>query len=354
MNLYDYIYVDIEKAVSLYSQLTGGVVEVREAVSERSRNQDNKRKYDFKVFKHDAGGTEGSKEGLKETIKPYHSFLAELEDELEKNYHMAVVDEEMDFRNSDTRQLLSEVLCLKVTGRGVIEDYERIKLISKAYPDLVSLINKSIQSSVKDTPEYITALERIEELEEQTQSIKDKNQKHRANLEIREQKKKLNQISESVKSVDSVEQWILDGMKTWIDTFLPNITNLRIYPPVDDPTIHVFGHLKPECFTDSDSNSFHFTYGSIPSEDISMVGIVTSVPPEDEDDFNPLVEFGDEELSANESIERAFRGIFRGFDGFENMVRTARYPRVLVYPILVYRKSKPNKTLQATAASRHA
>lgn len=351
MDLYDYIYVDIDKAVSLYSQLTGGVVEVREAVSEHSKNQDNKRKYDFRVFKHDAGGTEGSRDGLKETIKPYHSFLRELEDELERNHHMAVVNERINLRDVSDRKVLSEALCLKVTGRCVIEDYERIKAISKAYPSLVSLINKSIESSVKDTPEYIAALERIQELEAQAKSINDRNQKNRANQEIKAQRKQLGNLAKEVNLLDGVEPWILDGMKTWIDTFLPNITNLRVYPPVDDPTVHVFGHLKSECFTDSDSNSFHFTYGSMPSEEISMIGIVTSVPSEVEDDFDPLLEFGDGELTENESIERAFRGIFRGFDGFENMVRTVRYPRVLVYPVLVYRKSNPNKALQLTQTS---
>lgn len=57
MNLYDYIYVDTEKLTSVYSQLTGGIVEARESVSETSQNIDNKRRYDFKIFKHDAGGT---------------------------------------------------------------------------------------------------------------------------------------------------------------------------------------------------------------------------------------------------------------------------------------------------------
>jgi hypothetical protein len=56
VNLYDYIYVDFEKAISLYSQLTGGVVELRETQTEKGIAADNKRNYNFKVFKHDAGG----------------------------------------------------------------------------------------------------------------------------------------------------------------------------------------------------------------------------------------------------------------------------------------------------------
>ena len=65
--------------------------------------------------------------------------------------------------------------------------------------------------------------------------------------------------------------------------------------------------------------------------------------------FTPLQEFEKEELKDYESVERAFRGMFRGFDGIEAMVRTCRYPRVLVHPILVYRQTSPNKALQRTS-----
>ena len=66
MQLYDFIYVDLEKVISIYSQMTGGVVEVLERSTENSRSADNKRNYDFKVFKHDAGGTTNDRSALKE------------------------------------------------------------------------------------------------------------------------------------------------------------------------------------------------------------------------------------------------------------------------------------------------
>ena len=82
MPLYDYLYVDLPKVISIYSQITGGIVESRETTREHARSADNKRNYDFKVFRHDAGGTTNDKNGVKEVIKPHHSLLAELESEL--------------------------------------------------------------------------------------------------------------------------------------------------------------------------------------------------------------------------------------------------------------------------------
>ena len=61
MNLYDYLYVDLDKAISLYSQLTGGIVELRETQREKGATSDNKRNYDFKVF---------SKEGFEDLSAP--------------------------------------------------------------------------------------------------------------------------------------------------------------------------------------------------------------------------------------------------------------------------------------------
>lgn len=74
--------------ISLYSQLTGGVVELKETNFERGITADNKRNYDFKVFKHDAGGTTQSIERGKTTLKPYHALLQELEVELSSSGYL--------------------------------------------------------------------------------------------------------------------------------------------------------------------------------------------------------------------------------------------------------------------------
>jgi hypothetical protein len=79
MALYDHLYVDRDRVMSLYSQLSGGIVELRESSVERSQSSDNKRHYDFRVFKHDAGGTTHDVEDVREVVKPHHSVLAELE-----------------------------------------------------------------------------------------------------------------------------------------------------------------------------------------------------------------------------------------------------------------------------------
>jgi hypothetical protein len=346
MNLYDYLYVDLEKAISLYSQLTGGVVELKETHTEKGSTSDNKRNYDFKVFKHDAGGVEHEKEQNKATIKPHHALLQELEQELSSEGYLLDLSKLSDrktLKNPEVRDILKNTLCVKCTGRVVFEDYERMKKIGQDFPAITELINKSSTSTLENSPEYQAVLEQIESLKKVSG---DRNTKSQAKQEAKELQSTLDQSKESAAGVEVLPQWILDGMKTWIDAFLPNITNIRVYPFNEEDDEHLFGHLDSSNFTIQDPTAFHFTYGSFPTEEFTIIGIVTSVPSDEDEKFNPLIEFDKDELADYESVENAFRGMFRGFDGMEAMVRTCRYPRVLVHPILVYRQTSPNKSLK--------
>lgn len=346
MNLYDYIYVDLDKVISLYSQLTGGVVELRETQLEKSSTSNDKRNYDFKVFKHDAGGSTQDKEQDKATIKPYHALLQDLEAELSSSGYLldlAHLENGTTLKDVELRGTLKNALCVKCTGRIVIEDYERMKKIGQDFPEIVKLINKSNTESLKDDPEYQKIEQQIKDLEN---ASGDKNKRAKAKKQAKELREGLDTLLSSSTAVDMVPQWILDGMGAWIDAFLPNITNIRVYPFEDEYDEHIFGHLDASNFTVADPTAFHFTYGSFPTEEFTMLGIITSVPSAEDESFVPLQEFEKEDLEDYESVESAFRGMFRGFDGMEAMVRTCRYPRVLVHPILVYRETLPNKALQ--------
>lgn len=353
MNLYDYIYVDLDKVISLYSQMTGGVVEVMERNAESSRSADNKRNYDFKVFKHDAGGTEIDKTASKETIKPHHALLKETEEALAINGYLVDLtapDAVKSFRDSAFRAQLKDTFCIKVRGRAVIEDYERIKGIATAFPEVVKLINKSSESTLLSSPAYIELNEQVAATEAAIKGSKDRNARSSEEQRLNKMKEALSNLVATATKINVVEQWILDGMKTWINTFLPGIVNLRVYPSIDRPDEHVFGHLKKSCFEDVDASSFHFTYGSFPTEDLTLVGIVTSVPSQEGEQFRPLGEFEKTELADHESVERGFRGVFRGFDSLEKMIRTCRFPRVLVHPLTVYRSVAPNPSFQVRSA----
>lgn len=330
--------------MSLYSQLTGGVVELKETQSERGFTADNKRNYDFKVFKHDAGGTKQEKEQNNFIVKPHHSLLQELEAELLSSGHLLDLNRlssEQTLKDIKTRDILKQVLCVKCTGRIVIEDYERIKKVGQDFPEIIKLINRSHEDALKETAEYKKIEEEIINLDNTNHKDKGVRQTHKKRAKAL--KEQLEQLVASNSAIEIVPQWILDGLKTWIDAFLPNITSIRVYPFQEQSDEHVFGHLEASNFTLSNPTALHFTYGSFPTEEFTLLGIVTSVPSNQEECFSPLEEFKHGELKDEESVENGFRGVFRGFDGMEAMIRTCRYPRVMVHPVLVYRQASPYK-----------
>jgi len=272
MDMYDFLYVDIEKVVSIYSQITGGIVEVSERSTENSNTSDNKRNYDFKIFKHNAGGTESDKESLKEVVKPHHALIKETEERLlSSNLLIDFTREKKSLRDYDFRKLLKETFCIKVKGRALIEDYERLKTIASAFPDVLDMVNRSVVSTAKNSPEYGNAIATIDAVRSEIKLEKDRNIRATKERQLKELTKKLDSYTEALSKNNGIEQWILDGMKTWIDTFLPGIVNLRIYPTTEAPDEHVFGHLKKQCFVDQNSNSLHFTYGSFPTEELTLV-----------------------------------------------------------------------------------
>ena len=348
MILYDYIYVDLEKVISLYSQLTGGVIELIEKQSEKGVTSDNKRNYDFKVFKHHAGGTSQDKSQNKATIKPYHSLLQELEEKLMESgfsLDIAAIEGNKTLKDKEIRNTLKQALCVKCSGRVVIEDYERMKKIAQDIPNVVKLINKSQLEALLKTAEVQEVKQRIQSLENKTGNTKERAQAKREATEIR---KALEGELKALKTTN-IEQWILDGVETWIDTFLSGIVSIRVYPFGSESDEHVFGHLESSNFTTPSTAALHYTYGTFPTEKFTVLGVVTSVPMGEEDTFKPLREFERKDgLSDYETVEKGFRGLFDGFNGFESIIRTCRYPRVLIHPVLVYREVEAIKSLEST------
>lgn len=351
----DFLYLDLERITSLYSQLTGGLVQQFETSKESQKDSRNIRNYDFKLFKHEAGGTGLNSESLKEVWVSHHDLYSRLENELFNNGFAADLVEDItseDIETGKATEIFQSTLCVRAEGWAVLEDYERIKRISGRYNEITEIINRSIQETLKSSPEYKEILEKFEEKQKETTNIKDRNLKARKNEELKSFQKLLNQLIDT-KKIGIVDDWVIDGMRKWIDTFLPGIFNLRLYPFQTLPSFHILSHLKRECFLDKDIESIHFLYGSKPTLKIGMLGIITSVPPKEKSEFDPMVEFEgleSKEGLESQSFERAFRGVFRGFDGFEEIIRTCRYPRIMVYPISIYRAIKPNKSLQRTRA----
>jgi hypothetical protein len=351
----DFIYLDMKKVSSLYSQLSGGIVQSVEASSTTSENSKNLRNYDLKIFKHEAGGTETESQLLKETRVSHHDIYNELEKELFKNGYAAEIGVDITKENVDSGEavkIFENALCIKAEGYVVLEDYERITRIADNYEDITKFINNSILSNLKETPEFKNILIQIDVMKEDIKKMKNGSQKTNKKNELEKFESNLNELMAS-KQVGKVDDWIIEGLKTWVRVFLPDVFNVRLYPFEDSANFHVMSNVKRNFFLDDNTESVHYLFGSKPTIKVTMLGVITSIPQKEGDSFEPMREFDhpnlEEEGNEAQSFEKGFRGVFRGFDGLEGMIRTCRYPRIMVQPIAIYRAIKPNKALQRTS-----
>lgn len=348
----DFIYLDMNKVSSLYSQVSGGILQSYEVSSNSSENSKNLRNYNFKIFKHEAGGTGTESQGLKEVRVSHHEVYSELERELFKHGYIAEIGTDVTKEHVESgtaTETFESALCVKAEGHIVLEDYERITRIADNYEDVTGFINNSIKSSLKEAPELADFFDSIKTIKEDISKTKNGSPKNKKINELKELENALDTLIND-KLVGKVDEWVIEGLKTWVNVFLPNIFNVRLYPFSDLMNFHVMSNVKREFFLDDDTESVHFLFGSKPTIKVTMLGVITSIPKKDDESFDPMEEFDcedlDEEGNEHLSVESAFRGMFRGFDGLEAMIRTCRYPRIMLQPIAIYRAIKPNKALK--------
>jgi hypothetical protein len=107
---------------------------------------------------------------------------------------------------------------------------------------------------------------------------------------------------------------------------------------------------------DTDLGNLLVAYGTRPTVKLTVFGLVTSVPSESEEGFDPLSEYPEEDADGSNlggevqdedaetdeqraaDYERVFRQMFRSMEGFELFSRPTRYPRITVFPIAIYRR----------------
>lgn len=281
----------------------------------------------------------------------HHDLYAKIESTLfEQGY---AVDVSSGFKYSDVKQgIVHENLIgkfyIKAEGWGVIEDYQRIKGIAQRYNNINNFIGQCVVSSLEENSDYQELKNSIKKQKEEISLIKDVKKRKTAEKKILHHENKLKEMIRDLSGLTGVDEWLTDGIVDFIDTFMPGRINLRIYPFEEEPSFHILANLKRESFVDTDMENIIFAYGTRPNVKLTIFGLITSIPSLGELPFDPMLEFEENENEKTNEIddmkgfEKGLRGLFIGFEGFEQMVRFSRYPNITIYPIAVYRNISYN------------
>lgn len=340
--LYDLIYLDFNKASSVYSQIKGGLISQIQSVIENTDNLSPSAGIDIKILKAQIGGISQEKTSLLETRTIHHDLLVKLESELKDAGFLLDLNEAGLKQNDSfdlTRNQLKQFDYVKVEGWATIEDYERLKRLAEKFNDISRFI-KECQIDNSEVGDEVKKLhQQLEDFRKKVSKETNPNKKAQEQAKL----KKLQSDFDRITQADKIPDYLINGIQLFINTFLPGRINFRVYPFEEHPSFQLFANLKRECFIDTDIENLIFSYGSTPNIKLTILGLITSIPEKEGNKFDPLKEFDkDVEQTPEEIFERAFRGVFKGFEGLESFVRYSRYPNVTISPIAVYRNIKRN------------
>lgn len=341
----DLVYLDFDKAASIWSQFEGGL---RERVS--INNDDGKGQkagVTFgipKVAEANLGADYSQKRSTLETKILHHDILDRVDKELTESGLVCDVSKSItssEVSSEYIRETIGDSPYVKATGSCVIENYPRILSICERFNHLVEFISKGGVETIKKSPEFIELQEQINQSNIALKSIKDRNEKKIAQIKLDALKSASTNLCRT--DINNIDDWLINGIKLWIETFMENRVNFRTYPFAQCPSFQVLCNLKRDCIVDQDPEHLFYGYGNRPNVKLTVFGLITSSPALNASEFDPMSEFEtNKPLNDKVAFEQAFRKLFMAMDDIEAFSRYSRYPNITIHPIAIYRSFAAN------------
>lgn len=345
MTIRDLLYLDFDKAASIWSQFQEGLVERTSITDDLGKERSAGTKFGIPgVAEANLGVDYQNKRSILQTRTLHHDVLNSVERRLSGEKLVVDLSKINKDESSPTKihEFIGDRPYLRAEGESVLEDYKHIVAISQRFNEIIEFLQKIHEENFKKSPQYVQLQEGLAKAKEAAK-VGDRNQKAAQNLALREIQRQLEELPKQ--KLEKVEGYLLDGIRLWIDTFMPSRINFRIYPFPNCPSFQVLCNLKRECFVDSDLEHLLYGYGNRPNVALTVFGLITSIPSQTKPAFDPMKEFEiASEISESMALERGFRGAFIGLEAMEGLVRYSRYPNVTVHPIAVYRSFEPSKS----------
>lgn len=333
----DLIYFDYDKAKSINSQLSGGIIsEITRAIEEEG-GLSSEIGFDIKLLKGKIGGSDKERSIKTERIELYHELLNEVENKLSekkvlKDLNVSLTEDGKTY--NDFLDNIPKFTYVKATGWSSFEDFERFKNIMSNFNEIQRLIYASV---LDNNPELIQQKKEISELK---RGLKKANN-HKELTKLKAIEKKFDQTIEEQSEAVLLDETFVERVKTFLDTFTPNRLNFRLAPFDLFPDFQILANLKSEYLVNGDFENVIFTYGSRPNIKLTVFGIITSCPGKTDNrvDLNDeFIGYEDGELSEEVAYDKIFRGVFSSIETFEKFFFVPSHPKIAISPIGIYRE----------------
>ena len=333
----DLIYFDYDKAKSLNSQLSGGLISELTRAIEEEGGSSSDFGFDIKLLKGKIAASDSERTIRTEKIEVYHELLNEIERKLTEHKVLKDLNQSLTKDGKSFNDFLNNVpnyTYIKASGWSSFEDYGRFKNIMSNFNEIQRLIYASV---IENNPEIIEQKAQINDLKRGLQ--KSSNHKELAKLKAIE--KSFDKTIQEHSEANLLDETFVKRVKTFLDTFSPNRLNFRLAPFNDFPEFQILSNLKSQYLVNGDFENVIYTYGSRPNIKLSVFGVITSCPREKDirvDLNDEYLRYEDSELSEEAAYDKIFRNVFSSFENFEKFFFVPSYPKIAISPIGIYRE----------------
>jgi hypothetical protein len=328
----DFIYVDVERLKSLYSQIFEGVVDtiVQTEVDEHE-SADTQR-----------GGIRHPGSTLAERVAEasyktesrilYDHMYNLLEDRLDKAIVAAA-----GLSRQDYADVLGQAFMVKVQGQAEIADFQRIKTVFDEFNNIAKALHYVSTYDERQTIEAVKA-----ELWDKVKAEKDRNRKAKLKGQVTELERQLDEQSGA-----QMDDTFLEDISYITDMFCSDRLEVTIHPTEDSEVI--FRGILGKQWLRVPAEFLRALYGGYPAPNWTMVGHLTYLPvpkvaspdiddelPEDnESDTTGLN--GEEEPS---TMRDAYRNLMTAYQEVEKSFTDSEdFVEVIVWPLAIYRET---------------
>lgn len=329
----DFIYFDYDKAKSLQSQLSGGLLSEITRAIENENGSDSELGFDIKIISGKTGVNDKEKIIKTEKVEIFHELLNDIETKLFESDTLKELNSEFDSSFNNFLEKVPNFTYVKATGWCTFEDYQRFTNVLENFNEIQRLIYGSAHES---NPEVIILKKEIDEKRKALKRAH--NQKEVNQLKVTE--KKFDEIIQQLSGTNLLDETFVERIKVFLSTLNPNRLNFKLIPFNDFPEFQIVSNLKKQFLVNGTFENIIYTYGSRPNIKLTIFGIITSCPQEIDERTKPSDEFkftDETELSVEKIYEKAFQGVFSAIEGLEKFFEVY-HPKVSVSPIGIYRE----------------
>jgi hypothetical protein len=321
----DFIYVDVERLYSLYSQVFEGVADqiIQSYMDASSRTKEQSEGI-LKGGSIEAQVAEMSRRTENRFLYDhmYNLFEAEIRH---------AILESPEVSSSNFREVLSQAFMIKVRGPAEVEDYNRLRIFMAKFNDIGEAIAYAGVISAEVS-------EAITELENTVTQIKDRNKRAKATERMKRQTDKQALAHQRAKELGLLQdEQNLKNLDMFSDLFNPEGFDITIVPEQGSDNVTFRGAVDKRWLR-IQPDLLRSLYGGYVESNWTMVGQVTYLPGvqlpatgagraiTDEDDPDP-------------SMRDPYRNMFRSARVFERMfLESKERIEVIVYPLAIYRE----------------